>query len=95
MTERLTLQQLRLMRPASDDDATDNARIEREYALGLRVRELRSQRRWTSSDLAARAGVSVEVVDMMELGAFNGRVAELQQICTALQAELELRISSI
>ena len=91
MTERLTLQQLKLMRPEAED-ATDGARIEREYALGVRVRELRAQRSWSPADLARRARVPVESVEQIELGSLDGRLADLEMICVALQAELELRI---
>ena len=91
MTERLTLQQLKLMRPEAED-AADCARIEREYALGMRIRELRAKRSWSPADLARRSGVPIEAVEQVELGSLDGRLTELQMICVALQAELELRI---
>ena len=91
MTERRTLQELRSGRPDAEGEA-DRARIEREYALGLRVRELRATRSWTLEELARRSGVPIEAVEQIELGSLDGRLADLQMICIGLQAELELRI---
>jgi ribosome-binding protein aMBF1 (putative translation factor) len=91
MTERLTLQRLKSMRRDAEDEG-DQARLERDYALGLRVRELRSNQGWTLEELARRAGVSVDAVERVELGALEGNLTEVQQICVALNADLEIRI---
>ena len=53
-------------------------------ALASALRELRTNRRVTQEDLAARAGVSVQMVRRLEAGTANPTLGTLHAVTTAL-----------
>ncbi len=57
-------------------------------ALGVRVRQLRSQRGFTLKDLAARAGLSVRFLVQLEAGRGNPSLSSLVALATALDLSL-------
>jgi DNA-binding XRE family transcriptional regulator len=92
MTVRTTFEDLKASRPLNAALRAEQAAVERDYALGARIRELRAGRGWDQAHLASEAGVPVETVDMIELGELASNLAELQRICATLEARLELQI---
>jgi transcriptional regulator with XRE-family HTH domain len=57
-------------------------------AVGRRVREARSARRWTLDQLAEHSGVSRRMIVNVEAGSCNASIATLLRLATALQVSL-------
>jgi len=61
--------------------------------VGRSLRALRIRRGWRQSDLAAASGVARSVVSRLELGALaSTRLTSVESVCTALGADLDLRV---
>lgn len=58
-------------------------------SLGKQIRIIRSSRGWTQADLAERAGVSLSVICVLEVGKNqNPRISTLWRIANALGVSL-------
>ncbi|MBI2761953.1 MAG: helix-turn-helix transcriptional regulator [Chloroflexi bacterium] len=78
--------QVRAARAPTDAEVNtlDDLRAERAFILGERLVEERQRHGWSQADVAGRAGVSMEVVDLAELGDADVPVDVLDRIGYAL-----------
>lgn len=58
--------------------------------LGIRIRELRKQRRMTQNELAERSGTSQGYITRIESGRHTMTMAVLARIASALDTEIDL-----
>jgi transcriptional regulator with XRE-family HTH domain len=71
-----------------DADQTVHPLGDQSQQIGLRLRSLRSERKLTIADLAAKAGVSSGIISQIERGASNPSINTLQKIRSALGVNL-------
>lgn len=70
----------------------ENRRVD-AVRVGRSLRALRIRRRWRQSDLGARAGISAAQCSRLERGDLRGvRLAHVEAVCTALGADLDVRV---
>jgi len=62
--------------------------MDKNYSLGIRLRQLRKERKFTQRDLAGRAGLSVNAISLIERGEISPSVATLQSLAAALKVRM-------
>jgi ribosome-binding protein aMBF1 (putative translation factor) len=83
------LRDRRMTEPGAED-AYESARL--AFELGAAIRELRSARGWSQSELAGRAGTTQSAVARLEAGGTVPTLPLLGRIAHALDAELTVRV---
>ena len=74
------------------EEAYEAARL--AFELGAAVRDLRTAREWSQTDLASAAGMTQSAVVRFEAGGTVPTLAVLERIATALDAALTVRVEA-
>ena len=62
--------------------------MNQEFSLGIRLRELRKERKLTQRNLADNAGISVNAISLIERDEISPSVSTLQSLATALKIKI-------
>jgi ribosome-binding protein aMBF1 (putative translation factor) len=93
MVERTSWSALRARRMGEEQAQQGYDETQRAHELGAAVRELRSSRGWTQTQLAAAAGMTQSAVARFEAGGTVPTLAVLARLAQALDADLTVSLT--
>jgi len=93
MTERSSWKEIRERRMSEPGAQEAYHAAELAYELGRTVRELREQRGWSQTELAAAAAMTQSAVARFEAGGTVPSLPVLDRLATALDANLIVRVT--
>jgi len=93
MTERSSWKEIRERRMSEPGAQEAYHAAELAYELGRTVRELREQRGWSQTELAAAAAMTQPAVARFEAGGTVPSLPVLDRLATALDANLIVRVT--
>jgi Predicted transcriptional regulator with C-terminal CBS domains len=89
----VTWEDVKRQRGLSSQASAEYAAAEYAFHLGLRVRQLRKERKWSQKELAERTGMSQPSVARFEAGGTTPTLAVLDRMARAFDMKLFIDIT--
>jgi len=89
----VTWEDVKRQRGLSSQGSAEYAAAEYAFQLGLRVRQLRQERKWSQTELAERTGMSQPSVARFEAGGTTPTLAVLDRMARAFDMKLFIDIT--